>query len=84
MRLGKKPQESSACTVCRGTSLVAAILLLVAAIASAVGAYNAHLLPDGFVFGSTAGSLSLLAFAVTLTFCVKTFHGCCTCNGEKK
>ena len=64
--------------VCLALHVVLAVLLLVAAVAAAVGAYKAHMLSSGLVFGTTSGSLSLLAFAVTSSLWMKQMKCCVT------
>ncbi len=40
------------------------LLVLITEIAAIVGVYNAHLATGGMTFGSTTGSLSILALAI--------------------
>lgn len=63
-----------------------ALLLFLAALGALVGMYKAHFLGGGMVFGTTSGSLSILAFSVTLTLWAKFMCHCCGCmgKGEKK
>ncbi len=58
--------------------LVVAGLLLFATIAAFVGVYKAHVYDDGLAFGTTAGSLSLLAFAVCLVLWMHQMKACAT------
>ncbi len=71
----KKTPHQGACMVLH---LVVAGLLLFASIAAFVGVYKAHVLDAGLVFGSSSGSLSLLAFAVCLTLWMQQMRNCAT------
>ncbi|MBI2117988.1 hypothetical protein HYT95_03755 [Candidatus Peregrinibacteria bacterium] len=65
---------------------VVTLLLFLAAVAALAGVYKAHFLGGGMVFGTTSGSLSILAFSVTATLWAKFMCHCCGCTmkGEKK
>lgn len=56
--------------------IIAAILMFLATVASAMGVYMAHFQPDGTYFGTSTTSLSLIAFAVCLTFFMKQMIAC--------
>ncbi len=71
----KKTPYQGACMVLH---LVVAGLLLFASIAAFVGVYKAHVLVDGLVFGTSGGSLSLLAFAVCLSLWMYQMKCCAT------
>ena len=80
---GKASKGSAMCGVCWGVSLILAILGLLATLAAVIGVFKAHYpIPgEGWVFGSTAGSLSLLALAVNFFFLKKAMSMCpCQCN----
>jgi hypothetical protein len=70
----KKPTCTSACIFMKW---LVAVVLTIVLIASAVGVFESHVLiaQDAsrvlFQFGSTSGSLSILAFVVTLAGWVK-------------
>lgn len=64
------------CTVCMVITWIIAILVLLAAVASILGVYKAHVLAGGATFGTTNGSLSLIALAVNLAFLVKMMAYC--------
>lgn len=75
MFLKKKPTHTTPCLV---VHVIVAVLLFVAALAALVGVYNSHVLKAGVVvFGTSSGSLSLIAFAVTLAFFMKAMKHCC-------
>ena len=63
---------------CLALHVVVAVLLFVASIAALLGVYKAHMLSSGFVFGTTSGSLALLAFAVSLSLCMYQLKCCVT------
>lgn len=56
--------------------LVLAAFLTLAALAALVGVYQAHFLDIGLTFGTTSGSLSLIAFGVTLMFWLQQVKAC--------
>ncbi len=58
-----------------------ALFLLVITIAALIGAYMAHVMPDGVVFGTTNGSLSLIAFTAAIVLLGKQMRKCCPCGG---
>lgn len=69
-------KSSAMCTVCMVITWVIGVLVLLAAVASIVGVYKAHFLGGGATFGTTNGSLSLIALAVNLAFLVKVMMHC--------
>lgn len=64
------------CTVCMVITWVIGVIVLLGAIASIVGVYKAHFLAGGATFGTSNGSLALLAMAVNLAFLVKMMMHC--------
>lgn len=77
MLFSKKAPHTPACMVLH---LVVAALLLLAAVAALVGVVMTHV--EGgdaitMVFGTSQGSLALIAFGLTSTFFVKQLKGCC-------
>lgn len=92
----KKNPHDTACLVCH---VVIAVLLFLAALAALVGVimshYGAMLLAQDsgqsamMLFGTNAGSLSLIAFAFTTAVWVKSLKSCmmacdaCGTNGKK-
>lgn len=81
--LGKK-SKNSGCTGCGIANYVALVLLAIGTIATVIGVYKAHLLPAGATFGTSNGSLSLIAFVLAVTLLKKTFCGCCGCDEPSK
>jgi hypothetical protein len=79
----KKSPHCGACLVCQ---VVVAILLFLASVAALVGVYKSHVLSSGFAFGTTSGSLSLIAFAVSVTLWMSQMRNCvskCEACGTK-
>jgi hypothetical protein len=58
---------------------VVVLLYLLVTIAAGVGVYKSHLLSSGATFGTTSGSLSIIAFVLSLTVLLKAVccSGCC-------
>lgn len=69
------------CGVCKVVGLILGILVLVAMIASLIGLYNAHMVGGVWTFGTTEGSLSLLAFAFA-AFVFKKCMAMCPCRSK--
>lgn len=69
------------CSACTSCGYVTAAFLGLATIASLLGVYKAHFLSTGLAFGTTSGSLALIAFAITLVAFSKAVHSCCPCSG---
>ena len=59
---------------------IVTVLLFLATLAAAVGVYKSHFLSSGATFGTTSGSLSIIAFVISLTLWSKAF---CCCCGKK-
>lgn len=84
----KKNPHDMFCLVCH---VIVTILLFLAAVASIVGALTAHydLRAETLIFGTNAGSLSLIAFGLTATLFMKSLKACmsecevCGTNGKK-
>ncbi len=63
--LSKK--SKSCCSVpCTVVKWAVALLLLIVTIASLVGIYQTHVVAGGAQFGSTSGSLAILAFVASV------------------
>ncbi|MEK7218949.1 MAG: hypothetical protein AAB728_05815 [Patescibacteria group bacterium] len=63
-------------------NMFAAAILLLATVVSAVDMVKAHVFSDGFVFGTSGGSLSVIAFVLSFIFFYKYLKrtlgfGCC-------
>lgn len=79
----KQPHEG----LCLALHLFVAGLLLFTSAAAFIGVFKAHVQPEGLEFGTTVGSLSLLALAVSLVLWLKSMKDCaCGCEvcGTKK
>lgn len=88
----KKNPHDPGCFVCH---LVVMILLFVATLAAFMEVLASHYVvlkgarEATILFGTSTGSLSLIAFAVTVTFWAKSFKACmsgceaCGVNGKK-
>lgn len=68
------------CHTCKMTGILVFGLLLLTTLASLVGVYKSHFISAGATFGSTSGSLALIAFAINVMFLVKAMKHCCPCN----
>jgi hypothetical protein len=80
MVFGSKKKGSSQCAF---TYWVVVALYLFAAVLSGVGVYKAHFLSSGMTFGTTSGSLAIVAFVLSLTFLKKSLCCCCSSSGKK-
>ena len=58
-----KPQCSAGCLI---TKWVVALLLLLVSIAAGMGIYQTHIVAGGAQFGSTSGSLAIIAFTISV------------------
>ena len=77
--MAKKPVG---CVPCKFLLWIVTLLLFLGAVASVVGVYNAHVVDGVTTFGSSAGSLALLAFAVTVAIWLKHMKCCCPCDDK--
>lgn len=80
MAIFQKKSKSVGCTGCTAGNIVASVLLAIGAIASAIGVYKAHVLAAGATFGTSNGSLSLIAFVIAVSLLHKTCKSCCGCS----
>jgi len=77
-----KKQKGQCSPMCMGVKWLLALFLFLAAVASLIGVYETHVLigadPDRFMmqFGSTSGSLAILAFAISATCFMKQVLRC--------
>lgn len=82
MAILHKKSSTTCSTGCLATKWLLCILLLVATVAALVGVYSTHILlttdPVDFrlQFGSTSGSLAILAFAIASTTFMKHMVSC--------
>jgi len=73
------------CELCLYVNIIISVLATLASIAALVGVYKAHVLSTGLAFGTTSGSLSLLALAITLFLLKKALDNCsCQISGASK
>jgi hypothetical protein len=67
---------------CKITKILSAVLLFVVTIAALIGVYETHIISGSEVagtmlqFGSTSGSLAIIAFAIALTTFLKQMMCC--------
>lgn len=76
-------KKASSCQICGILQWVVAILLFIATIAALIGAWRAHFTEVGAIFGSTSGSLALIALGVNATLWLQLMKRCCPCNLER-
>ena len=85
----KKNPHDTGCLVCH---IVVSVLMLLATIASLIGVIMAHydIRQGTLIFGTNAGSLSLVAFVLATTLWMKSMKSCMgscdmcmTGNGKK-
>jgi len=73
------------CLFCEWLSVVLTALATICTLAAIVGLYKAHVMSDGLVFGTSMGSLSIVALVFSLVFLKKTCDGCmCDCTISTK
>lgn len=82
MSLMGKKQKSTCSPMCKSMKWIFAILLFLVTAASIVGVYETHVLlsSDGsrvaLQFGSTSGSLAIIAFVIAAKVWMKQMIGC--------
>ncbi len=59
-------RHSTCSTPCIVSKWATAILLFLTSIAALIGVYETHVVSGGVQFGSTSGSLAILAFTVSI------------------
>lgn len=80
-----KKKSSGVCVFCEWMSVILTALAAIASLAALAGLYKAHLMSSGLVFGTSTGSLSIIALVISLSFLKKTCDGCmCECKVPKK
>lgn len=73
------------CELCLYVNILISVLATIVAIASLVGVYKAHVLSTGLAFGTTSGSLSILALTFSLFLLKKALDNCtCQITGASK
>ena len=76
--MAKKPPPG--CSPCKFIQWIVCLLLFIGAVASIVGVYKAHVVDGVTTFGTTPGSMALIAFAITITVWLKMMKECCPCD----
>jgi hypothetical protein len=80
-----KSKKGAMCQTCTYTSVILSVIAIVASLAALIGAYKAHVLSNGLTFGTTSGSLSLLALAINIHVVQRLCKSCgCTCTMPSK
>lgn len=78
-------KKSGLCSFCEWLSVVLTALATIAALAAVAGLYKAHVLSSGLTFGTSTGSLSIIALVASLLFLKKACDACmCDCKVPKK
>jgi len=80
----RKKSSGGTCGPCTVVQWVVMALLFLATLAALVGVYKAHFLSTGATFGTTSGSLALVAFTLSLTLWAKSASHCCGCCCAEK
>lgn len=81
---GFKKKKGSMCDFCMVTNIVISAFAVLATLAALIGVYKAHVLSNGIAFGTTSGSLSLLALAINLFLLKKALENCTCALPAKK
>ncbi len=68
------------CVVCKIVAGLVALVLTLTTIAAVIGVYMTHVSPAGWVFGSTAGSVALVTFILSLMAWFKVVKKMCPCG----
>ncbi len=71
-----------ACIVCKIVAGLVALVLTLTTIAAVIGVYMTHVSPAGWVFGSTAGSVALVTFILSLMAWFKVVKKMCPCSSK--
>ena len=80
MAFGKKRSGSNCSPACVTLKWIVCILLLLVTVAAGVGVYQTHVLASAesvrLQFGSTSGSLAIVAFVLATLGCMKQLVKC--------
>lgn len=71
-------KKNGSCTMCMITGVIYGIIGGLVLVFSLIGAYRAHVLTDGVAFGTTSGSLAIIALVFSVFLCKKVC--CCSCG----
>lgn len=74
--LSSKKSKSGCSAACVLVKWVVALLLFLVALASLAGIYQTHIVAGGAQFGSTSGSLAILAFVASTVSWTKQMCKC--------
>jgi hypothetical protein len=78
-------KKSGICVFCEWLTIILTALSTITSIAAIAGLYKSHVMSDGLVFGTSTGSLSIIALIISLVFLKKTCEACmCECKIPKK
>jgi hypothetical protein len=84
-KLSKKKSKSGLCSFCETLSVVMTALATICTLAALAGLYKAHVLSGGLTFGTSTGSLSIVALVFSLYLLKKTCDSTmCDCKVPKK
>ena len=73
--------KNSCSTACTAINWLICLVLFLATLAALAGVYQVHFGGAGAIFGSTSGSLSLIALGINLSLWAKWMCRClCTCE----
>jgi hypothetical protein len=78
---GNSKKNGGYCTTCTIVNMIVGVVAVLISIAALVGVWKSHVLSSGMTFGTTSGSLSIMALAISLFLVKKAMSGCwCQCD----
>jgi uncharacterized membrane protein YkgB len=78
---GHSKKNGGYCTSCTILNLVVGVVAALVSLAALVGVWKSHVLSSGLTFGTTSGSLSIMALALSLFLLKKAMAACfCQCG----
>lgn len=78
-------REHTGCNVCPTGTMVIGIVAVLGTLASLINVLLSHVLPTGLTFGTSQGSVALIALALHLFLVLKIMAACpCTLPQAKK
>lgn len=81
----KSKKKGAMCAFCMSVNIIVSVFAVIGALAAIAGVYKAHVLSTGLAFGTTSGSLSLLALVFSLFLVKKALENCtCQCDVPSK
>jgi hypothetical protein len=75
--------KNGLCDVCTVVNCVIGVIAIIASLLALIGVYKAHMLTEGMTFGTTSGSLALLALGINLVL-VRKISMICGCQCKVK